>query len=81
MIYIFLTVATLAPLWRVTSCDFINLDDPDYVTENIHIRHGITTEAIRWALTTGYAGNWHPLTWISHMVDIQLFGLIRIGIT
>ena len=61
--------------WQVIQCDFINCDDPEYVTENIHICHGITIEAIRWAFTTGYAGNWHPLTWMSHMLDVQLFGL------
>src|SRR5208337_310596 len=74
-IYLFLTAATLIAFWQVNYCDFINYDDPTYITENIHIRHGITTEAIRWAFTTGYAGNWHPVTWISHMLDVELFGL------
>jgi protein O-mannosyl-transferase len=74
-IYLFLTAATLVAFWQVNYCDFINYDDPTYITENIHIRHGITTEAIRWAFTTGYAGNWHPVTWISHMLDVELFGL------
>jgi tetratricopeptide (TPR) repeat protein len=46
-----------------------------YVTENVHVKAGITTEAIRWAFTTGYAGNWHPVTLISHMLDVELFGL------
>ncbi len=74
-IYLFLTAATLIAFWQVNYCHFINYDDPTYITENIHIRHGITTEAIRWAFTTGYAGNWHPVTWISHMLDVELFGL------
>jgi hypothetical protein len=74
-IYLFLTAATFIAFLQVNHCDFINYDDPSYVTENIHIRHGITTEAIRWAFTTGYAGNWHPVTWISHMLDVELFGL------
>ena len=74
-IYLFLTAATLITFWQVNHSDFINYDDPSYVTENVHIRHGITTEAIRWAFTTGYAGNWHPVTWISHMLDVELFGL------
>ena len=70
-----MTAATLIAFWQVNHCDFINYDDPSYVTENIHIRHGITTEAIRWAFTTDYAANWHPVTWISHMLDVELFGL------
>ena len=74
-IYLFLTAASLLAYWQVIQCDFINFDDPAYVTENIHIRHGITMAAIRWAFTTGYAANWHPLTWMSHMLDVQLFGL------
>ena len=74
-IYIFLAAATFIAFWQVNHCDFIGFDDPSYVTENIHVRHGITTEAIRWAFTTGYAANWHPVTWISHMLDVELFGL------
>jgi protein O-mannosyl-transferase len=75
LIYILLTATVIIAFRRVTRCDFISLDDFTYVTENINIRHGMTMEAIRWAFTTGYAGNWHPLTWMSHMLDIQLFGL------
>ena len=75
LIYLFLTAATLLAFWQVNRCDFVDFDDPSYVTENFHIRHGITTEAIRWAFTTGYSSNWHPVTWISHMLDVELFGL------
>ncbi|MGA2936995.1 MAG: tetratricopeptide repeat protein [Syntrophobacteraceae bacterium] len=75
LIYLLLTLAALIAFWQVNQCDFINYDDPSYVTENIHIRNGITTEAIRWAFTIGYASNWHPVTWMSHMLDVQLFGL------
>ncbi len=75
LIYLFLTAAALIAFWQVSQCDFINYDDPTYVTGNIHIRHGITIQAIRWAFTAGYAANWHPLTWMSHMLDVQLFGL------
>ncbi len=46
-----------------------------YVTDNRHVQDGLTVEGILWAFTTGHAGYWHPLTWISHMVDVQLFGL------
>jgi protein O-mannosyl-transferase len=75
LIYLFLTAATLLAFWQVNQCDFVDFDDPSYVTENFHIQHGITTEAIRWAFTTGHSSNWHPVTWISHMLDVELFGL------
>jgi len=75
LIYIFLTAATLIAFWQVNHCDFTVYDDGGYVTKNGHIRDAITVEGIRWAFTTGYAANWHPLTWISHMLDVQLFGL------
>ncbi len=55
--------------------DFVNYDDADYVRENLRIRSGWTLDAFRWAFSTGHAGNWHPLTWLSHMTDCQLFGL------
>ena len=54
VIYLFLACTTLVAFWQVIHCDFIVYDDPKYVTENIHIRHGITIEAIRWAFTTGH---------------------------
>ena len=54
---------------------FLRFDDPQYVTENPHVANGLTPEAMSWALTSGYAANWHPLTWMSHMLDIQLFGM------
>ena len=61
--------------WRVSGFDFINYDDPDYVTENPMVRAGLTFKGIIWALTHFHTGNWHPLTWISHMLDCQLFGV------
>src|SRR5208283_3313237 len=75
LIYLFLTVVTLVAFWQVNHCDFINFDDPDYITKNSHVLNGITLEGILWAFTTGHAANWHPLTWISHMLDVQFFGL------
>ncbi len=74
-IYLSLTVITLIAFWQVSRCDFINFDDPVYVTENVHVQNGITAGALSWAFTTGHAANWHPLTWISHMLDVRLFGL------
>jgi len=75
LIYLLLTAAAIIAFQQLSQCDFINYDDDVYVTENIHIQDGITTQAIRWAFTTGYAANWHPLTWMSHLLDVQLFGL------
>src|SRR6185369_15968306 len=54
---------------------FINFDDPVYVSMNSRIANGLTFDGIIWAFATGYGGNWHPLTWISHMLDVQLFGM------
>jgi tetratricopeptide (TPR) repeat protein len=53
---------------------FVNYDDPGYVTANPHVQHGLTMEGIRWAFVTNATGNWHPLTWLSHMADCQFFG-------
>jgi hypothetical protein len=54
---------------------FISLDDHGYVVENPAVRRGLSWEGIRWALTTTYAANWHPLTWFSHMLDVEFFGM------
>jgi tetratricopeptide (TPR) repeat protein len=55
--------------------DFITYDDPAYVTENPHVAAGLTWDGARWAFRSTEASNWHPLTWLSHMADCQLFGL------
>ncbi len=55
--------------------DFISYDDPGYVTNNPSIRGGVTWESARWAFTSTYFYNWHPLTWLSYIVDYQLYGL------
>jgi len=70
-----LAAVTLAVFWQVTQCDFVDFDDPRYVTENTQVQKGITLEGVRWAFTTFHFANWHPLTWISHLSDVQLFGL------
>lgn len=56
-------------------CGFVYFDDDTYVFENAEIAQGWTSNGVRWAFTTGYAANWHPLTWLSHMTDIELFGM------
>ena len=70
-----LVLLTLAVYGRALSFDFINFDDPDYVTNNPHVRHGLTGAGLKWAFTTFHAANWLPLTWLSHMADCQFFGL------
>jgi hypothetical protein len=55
--------------------DFVGLDDTAYVTENRQVTGGLTWPAVAWAFTTGRVANWHPLTWLSHMLDVQLFGV------
>ena len=66
------TLAAYAPVHRFA---FVNYDDPDYVTANFHVRAGITGEGLKWALGSRDAANWFPLTWLSHMLDCQVFGL------
>ncbi len=70
-----LTVVTLTAFWQVIDHDFINYDDNEYITENRPVKAGVTLKGVAWAFTTFHAGNWHPLTWLSHMLDVQLFGL------
>jgi tetratricopeptide (TPR) repeat protein len=70
-----LAVLTIAAFWQLKNNDFINYDDPTYVTENFHIQGGLSPSSIHWAFSSSYADNWHPVTWLSHMLDWQLYGL------
>lgn len=70
-----LFLATFAVYLQVGQFDFVNFDDPEYITNNYHVRQGITPEGIRWAFTSVEAANWFPLTRLSHMLDVELFGL------
>ena len=74
-----LFVATLVLYAPCSGFDFISYDDVQYVTDNPHIRDGLTGATIRWAFTSGYEANWHPLTWMSHAIDVQLFGYDAAG--
>jgi tetratricopeptide (TPR) repeat protein len=74
-----LAAATLLVYVQVASHEFVNYDDYIYITQNPNIQHGLTGQSISWALTSGYALNWHPLTWVSHMIDVDLFGLKPAG--
>jgi protein O-mannosyl-transferase len=58
---------------------FVNYDDEPYVVENPHVTRGLTSEGIRWAFTQSHASNWHPLTWVSHMADVELYGVTNPG--
>src|SRR5208283_1040281 len=69
-----LVAVTLAVYWPVFHCESLNYDDPDYFTSNVHVQAGLTLPGIIWAFTTGHASNWHPLTWLSLMLDVDLFG-------
>jgi len=66
---------TLAVYWQVLGYDFVNYDDDGYIIENPYVREGLTKKSILWAFTSFHLGNWHPVTWISHMLDCELFGL------
>jgi Tfp pilus assembly protein PilF len=74
-IYIGLFVVTFAIYSQVRRFDFVNYDDPEYVTDNPYVRQGITPPGLAWALTSGDAANWFPASRVSHMLDVQLFGL------
>ena len=75
LICLVLALITLALYWPVHSFQFNNYDDAQYVTLNPMVQDGLHSDTIAWAFTTGYASNWHPLTWLSHMLDCQFYGL------
>ena len=75
LVCLFLVIATLAVYWQVRGHSFVNFDDGMYVTDNYHVRAGLSPQSVKWALTETEAANWHPLTRLSHMLDVQLFGM------
>lgn len=70
-----LAVVTLALYWPVRHYDFVEYDDPDYVFENQTVRSGLSWYGLEWSLVDAHASNWHPVTWLSHMLDCEWFGL------
>jgi protein O-mannosyl-transferase len=74
-----LLIATLAAYRPVLQNAFVNYDDPRYIVHNSHIQSGLSLQSIRWATTSYYESNWHPITWISHALDISLFQLNPAG--
>lgn len=74
IVSLLLIITTLAVYLQIRNYEFVNYDDYDYVTQNRHVQHGWTREGVLWAFTAKLHGHWHPLTWLSHMTDYQLFG-------
>src|SRR5216683_6823586 len=74
-----LVLATLALYNPVTRAPFLNFDDAAYVTDNPRVRAGLTWNTVVWAFHTSEAGNWHPVTWLSHALDCQIFGFNPAG--
>ena len=72
--YLVLILNTLLVFWQVRNFGFVNYDDTIYVYENPHVLNGLTGNGIIWAFSTNLTANWHPLTWLSLMLDCQLFG-------
>ena len=69
-----LILATVIAFEPIRHNEFISYDDHTYIIGNEHVNSGLTPESIIWAFTTSHGSNWHPLTWLSHMIDIELFG-------
>ena len=76
---LFITVVTFVAYYKVLGYEFLNFDDNKYVTENPHIINGFSYEDVIWAFAESYASNWHPLTWLSHMLDFEIYGLDPFG--
>ena len=75
LICIFLVVATFFIYSQVQDHEFINFDDDVYITNNLNVQAGLTSKSVEWVFTTFTMGNWSPVTWFSHMLDYQLYGL------
>jgi protein O-mannosyl-transferase len=69
-----LAAVTLLVYWPVMRCGFVNYDDPDYYSANPQVQGGLTAANVAWAFRTDFASNWHPLTWLSLMLDRQMYG-------
>jgi tetratricopeptide (TPR) repeat protein len=74
IVFTVLSVLVLAIYWQATRFGFINLDDNLYVYDNPAVMSGLNWNTVKWAFNAFYSANWHPLTWLSHMTDVQIFG-------
>ena len=79
LIYFGLVLATLIAYEQLRLNDFVYYDDDRYVINNSHVGSGLTRESVSWAFTTNFFNKWHPLTWLSHMLDVELYGLNAAG--
>src|SRR6266567_1363800 len=79
IVCLLLIVATLAVYNPITQNQFINFDDSVYISDNAHVHRGLSWETVKWAFTTYDNANWHPLTWLSHAADYQVFHLNPAG--
>ena len=75
LICLFLAAVTLVVFWQVRHHDFVNFDDNEYVYENPHVQQGLAPESVAWAFAGRHVGHWHPLTSLTHLLDVTLFGL------
>jgi len=75
IVVVLLSAVTIFSFWHVVQYNFVNFDDPGFVTNNDHVKSGISLETIKWSFESTDKANWHPLTWISHALDCTLFGL------
>ena len=74
-ICVVLSALTLAVYWQVSHFPLTDFDDPAYITNNPLILGGLSARGIAWGFGVGRAGNWHPVTWMSHMFDLEFFGV------
>ena len=79
LLTVVLVAAVFAVYGQVVRHDFVDFDDLDYIVANPHVNTGLSLANLGWAFTSAHSNNWHPLTWISHMVDVTLFGLHPAG--
>lgn len=74
VIVVALIAAMFAACWPAAGFDFTNYADADYIANKWHVLSGLTWENVRWAFATGHMGNWLPLSWLSHLLDVELLG-------
>ena len=74
-ICVFLMVATFCTYAQIQDHEVIDFDTGSILTHNLNVQAGLTSESIKWAFTTSHPPYWHPVTWLSHIIDYQLYGL------
>jgi protein O-mannosyl-transferase len=79
VICILLSILILAVYWKIQYHEFINYDDGRYITENINVKSGLSKDNLIWAFTQSHSANWHPITWLSHMLDAHFYELDPYG--